>query len=771
MSVQIDKQKKQKYVRLVGGLDLSSPPMAKVAGYAITASNVEPILNGGYRRTFGYDRFDGKPSPSDNKGYYQLITNNEHSTDYTLYEPITWDGGAGVYLFRDGPLLFIASDDSPIIDIGVSVTIAGETYTLAGRSSRSATTRENAIKAAGFASDYRRSLIGVVPGIGDIRGVVAVGDSVFAFRDADLFNGGLYQASDTGWTAIGNNSTGFGSILTVQDGYGIDDGDVTLYKYADSSERSAVAQLAADGLTGKICLPIGETASIGDYLVLPSGVAYALTLSTSISGSSSTFTVETVGNQMSGTTIDSADNAGWYVDVSGHLLPVVSYLVKVGDATKYVLTVSNPNGLTISADSAVDVFYLTAFCEVTATELIKLPQGGSYKAAVHNFYGDPTMRRAYVVNGVGRALELREDGRITPIFAVDDASLDKPHLVEVHKEHLFLGFPGGQYQHSSMGNPLTWSGLLGAEAFSVGDEITSIKSMQGGVMFIGCRNKTLYLSGSSTDDWVQTVLSESVGCLNSTLQSLFIPIALSDNGLTRLDRVQEYGDFTLSLLDTADKVTPIIKNYTWTNSSQIASESQYRLYSTSGINLICTIAQDGSTQFSTFRYPSAVAGAWRYDENKERNFMVLAGRDYVYELNKNAYSFDGEPIRWTLKLTFMHMDSPGILKSWREVEFEQSQQSIFSCNFWWNIDYRSGPSFTSRKTELDLGDFGSALWNNANWNQFYWNAEQSNQSGNIQLNGTSASISFALTNKTEFEPNFYLSGMLISYILRRFKRG
>ena len=184
------------------------------------------------------------------------------------------------------------------------------------------------------------------------------------------------------------------------------------------------------------------------------------------------------------------------------------------------------------------------------------------------------MRRAYLVNGVGRAMELREDGRLVPLFAVDDDALDKPTHIEAHKEHLFLGFRGGQYQHSAIGNPLTWSGLLGAEAFSTGDEITALKSIQGGVLVVGCRNRLVVLRGSNSADWQQDIISESVGVFDNTFQSLFIPLGLSDNGLVRLDRVQEYGDFTLSMLVTTEKVSPIIDAYQWNNSSQLATANQ-----------------------------------------------------------------------------------------------------------------------------------------------------------------------------------------------------
>lgn len=777
-------QVKQQYVLLNGGLDLASPPIAKQPNYATTASNVEPMLNGGYRRTLGYDRFDGHPIPSENKTYYQLTTNGlGPTTDYPLYTAVTWAGGSGVYLFRDGARIYIAASADPALSAGAVVTLAGVQHTLVSASSRAAATRDNAIKAAGYAADYQRTFIGAVPGVFDVRGVVAVRDSVFAFRDADGINGGMYKATAAGWVEVSNNATGFGSILTVRDGYGIDDGDLTMKRIADSASRAAVAQLSADGKTGKICLPVGEACVAGDYMVVDTGLAYTLTLLSAIAGSATTFTVETTGNQMGGVTLDSSNNAGWYVMVSGKLLPVISYLVKVGDATKYVLTVDNPHAINLTSDSTVEVRLFTAFCEVIASSKITLPVLGQYKAVVHNFYGSPTMRRAYLVNGVGRAMELREDGRLVPLFAVGDDALDKPIHVEAHKEHLFLAFAGGQYQHSAIGNPLTWSGLLGAEAFSTGDEITTLKSIQGGVLIIGCRNRLIALRGNNSADWQQDTVSDSVGITMGTLQSLFVPVGVSDRGLVRLDRVQEFGDFTLSMLDTTDKVSSVIGNYQWINSSQLSASNQYRLYSSSGINLIAALDATGTPRFTTFRYPAAVSGAWRYDEAKERNFIALSGVGYVYELHEDAFSFDGEDIRWTLKTAYMHMGLPGIVKTWRNAIIEQGTPSVFNCDFWWNIEYRAGLQFASDRVDTgltefssesvfaEIGELDSALWNVANWNQFYWNTQQSSDISDVNLNGNSTSIAFAFSAKTKHEPNFNLSGMLIDFIQRRLHRG
>jgi hypothetical protein len=58
------------YSRFAGGLDLVSPPLTIDAGKCISINNYECNSLGGYRRIDGYERFDGRPSPSAQSYYY-----------------------------------------------------------------------------------------------------------------------------------------------------------------------------------------------------------------------------------------------------------------------------------------------------------------------------------------------------------------------------------------------------------------------------------------------------------------------------------------------------------------------------------------------------------------------------------------------------------------------------------------------------------------------------------------------------------------------------
>ncbi len=62
------------YVKFEGGLDLISPVLSIKPGMALSAMNYEPGVNGGYTRLDGFERFDGRPSPSAAVYYYLAYT-------------------------------------------------------------------------------------------------------------------------------------------------------------------------------------------------------------------------------------------------------------------------------------------------------------------------------------------------------------------------------------------------------------------------------------------------------------------------------------------------------------------------------------------------------------------------------------------------------------------------------------------------------------------------------------------------------------------------
>ncbi len=62
------------YVKFASGLDLISPVLSINPGMALSAMNYEPGVDGGYPRIDGFERLDGRPSPSAAVYYYLAYT-------------------------------------------------------------------------------------------------------------------------------------------------------------------------------------------------------------------------------------------------------------------------------------------------------------------------------------------------------------------------------------------------------------------------------------------------------------------------------------------------------------------------------------------------------------------------------------------------------------------------------------------------------------------------------------------------------------------------
>ena len=52
------------YIKLIGGLDETTPPYERAPGLARVAQNFEADIEGGYVTVEGYERFDGRAAPS-----------------------------------------------------------------------------------------------------------------------------------------------------------------------------------------------------------------------------------------------------------------------------------------------------------------------------------------------------------------------------------------------------------------------------------------------------------------------------------------------------------------------------------------------------------------------------------------------------------------------------------------------------------------------------------------------------------------------------------
>ncbi|MFL9806354.1 hypothetical protein AB6D40_022885 [Vibrio cyclitrophicus] len=386
--------------------------------------------------------------------------------------------------------------------------------------------------------------------------------------------------------------------------------------------------------------------------------------------------------------------------------------------------------------------------------------GKPWQFVYHNFYGGTGSRYAYGTNGEA-VVEVRPNGVVIPIPIYESRNITS---IEVHRNHLFVSFEGGQLGHSAVGEPLNWEILLGAEQFGVGDEITALQSLAGGYLLIGCKSSMHVLKGNTASDWVLGRLS-SVGVTPGTLTSTFKTIAHSDNGFIDVVQTEAFGDFSANELNAnallGDKALSSRGDGFFAHSLSSAN-NQVRFYQR-GVSqhVVIQLLSDGSNRATFFSYPKLVEGVW----DCEGGTYLAFGDGFVYRQNQACHSFSGEAIQWLIRLAYSHVGSPSIIKSWDSFELQMESEGSLELQFSQALDY-GDPHHAQSRIDAQAVLGGGGRWDESDWDGFFWSSADY-VTPIIPLNGHSRNVSILLSGKSAFEQNFRLDGYTLSYIPRR----
>lgn len=206
---------RQQYVRLAGGLDISTPLALASPGTLLGVVNAEQRIDGGMERFPGYERYDGQARPSE-AVYYEVAFDNGNTNgsgvvagdtvttatgsgvviDVVLTSG-TWAGGDAVGVVAIRNLSGTITDNQNLQKSAVTFAQVNGAIQRGVDGMTDFETRQKAAIAAA------RSAIGVVPGEGPIRGIGVLEGVVHAVRDNV---GGLaatiYKATASGWQAL-----------------------------------------------------------------------------------------------------------------------------------------------------------------------------------------------------------------------------------------------------------------------------------------------------------------------------------------------------------------------------------------------------------------------------------------------------------------------------------------------------------------------------------------------------------------------------------------
>lgn len=706
-------------IALLGGLNLVTPAIRTPPGHAIAGMNYE-CAQKGYHRCDGYERFDGRPRPSDAK--YWVLHFNAHLDDIVEGDTVTggtsgatgvalldevvtgagsiwdagasiWDGGATV----DDPAgsLWDAEGYLVLVDVA-GAFIDGEELQVGGgmvadadgvASERSAPDDSTDATYYQAAIEARRAVIQAVPGAGAVRGVWFYNGATYAFRDdADPATACImYKATAAGWTA-----QGLGRSLPFTSGgtYEILEGDTIVG-----------ASSAASAVVGRVILESGTWAG-GD-------AAGRLILT----GQTGSFAAENL-------------NVG-----------------------------ANGNVATVAADSTANA----------------LPPGGRYDFVNHNFYGRSDRRRMYGCNGVGPAFEW--DGAVfVPI--ITGMAEDEPTHIAVFKNQLFLSFPGGSNQHSGVGDPYQFTIVSGAGEIAVGDDVTGYVQGYAKILGIFTRNKVFVLSGNDPSDWILDEIADDSGGVEWTVQKIVTPIYLDAKGLRDMRATQAFGDFNMG--SVSDMVEPLIRakrkaRIAPVGSLRVRAKNHYRLFYADGTGLSVYFGRK-KPEIMSFDLGIAMTSgcSGRDDDDSDDDvgdeFLFMGTADgFVYQLDVGT-SFDGGNVAAFLRLPFNNVGSPQQNKRWKKARLEVDATASTQLGMTAEYSY-ADPDQPPSSEQSFLVSGGGGFWNEMNWDEFYWSSPVEGVA-EAYIDGLGVNVSITIISDAVYEEPHVIHGMTLTYAPR-----
>ena len=209
-------------IRLKGGLDQVTPTLSLQPGVTRRAANFEASITGGYTRIAGYERFDGRPRPSDAT---YLVIYMASIANAVVGATVTGGSSAAtgrVITVEPGYLVVtkVVGEFADSEQMYVGAALVGLSTGVAGAVVNGALDAQY----RNLAADAYRSDISPLPGQGSVRGVAYYKGNVYAWRDnVGATAMGMFKSTASGWVpvALGFELAFDGGTAEILDGQSV----------------------------------------------------------------------------------------------------------------------------------------------------------------------------------------------------------------------------------------------------------------------------------------------------------------------------------------------------------------------------------------------------------------------------------------------------------------------------------------------------------------------------------------------------------------------
>ncbi len=766
------------YSRFAGGLDLVSPPLTIDAGKCISINNYECNALGGYRRIDGYERFDGRPSPSAQSYYYCPCT---FSAAVTVGQTIT-----GATSAATGKVLQVES--TYLIIDRVTGTFVLENFTVGGTVKGALTilpskdghpTGIGHATALGLVADDYRADITAVTGSGVLRGVCMYKGIAYAFRDNAAGTAvDIWKSTSTGWQQI----TLFKSLpfktctVDVLDGVVINQknsGATATVKRQVIETSQNLEDLDATS-DSTITMGLGShtfTTQTGKAYV--AGQAILITASASPTNYMNGTVTSYSANQIV-INITNKTGSGTYSQWALHSDPINIR----SDNGRFIVTSVTGTWTSNVADTIrvgiIDIAVVDNPSGNPVTQ-ISILQGGNYQFVQHNFLANSDSKKLYGCDALNRAFEFDGDVYI-PIRT--QITIDAPTTIAAVNGQLALSYFGAVV-FSAVGNPHDFrtTSLGFADIHEFGDTVTGMSPIVGGVLAVACRDSFWQVSvDAQTGNYKAELISPDIGAIHYGLMNLGALYSFDDKGIIRIVPSYVFGGFEHDTISRA--IQPVIDSFREkiVATAVYKSKNQVRFYANDGTGIIMTmtsgVTQTGAAttghDFSQFTYPINISYAWSGEDASGRDIVLLGDEDgYVYVANTGS-SFDGEPIQAYIRTAFNNVKSPSAIKRFRKLEVELSAVGYSEIRFNPDFSY-ADPTIATHVMNYQEVQGAGGYWDEATWNTFYYDGKIVSQP-ELRLQGSGTNIGLVVFSNSAIDLGHNLSGVVLHYTPRKLNR-
>lgn len=717
-----------------GGFDQTTPSLALQPGALVGVQNFECAQSGGYSRIQGYERFDGRASPS--AATYVVVQVSSFTNIPSVGQVITQaDSGA------TGTIIAVVETPSPYIAVtGVTGTFnaTGAITTpgpvAVGTATTTTVTVSSLLNAQYIAeaADVYRALIGAVPGTGSILGVVGMTfsgvDYVYAFR-ANAGNSAvdIYKSSASGWVQVPLYNTipfrGGGGDQTLEPG------------------------------TSGITIPSGQLEVICDTLTVAN--ADGITVQGELRVSADEVEPEDGDTLTQGAVTATIKRVMWQ-----------SGTWTAGTAAGQFV-IDTPSGGTFTAGMALTssgaIVHLSA--GLTA---ISLAIGGHFEFVKCNFSGQAITRRIYGCDGVNKCFEFDGDV-LAPITT--GLSPDVPSHICFHNNYLIIS-QGSSIIGCGSGTPFKWDAIDGGWEIATGDVVTNMLTLPGDqtspTLAVYLRSNTSILYGSDPTTFKYVAFNTGSGALPYSAQNLFDTFAMDDLGVISLKTTLNWGNFSPTAL--TKNIFPFIlqQRNKLVASSISRAKSQFRLFFSDGYGLWLTMVNQQYLGSSVVLFPNPIFVVDQGENSTGTEVVYFGSSDglgYVYQMDVGT-SFDGDELPAFITTAWNPIGNSRILKRFRAASVEMQGFGYAAINFGYQLGYGSiligQPSNITASSSFRV----PAVWDSFIWDSFVWDGITLSPT-DVDMTGTAENVQFTISSSTNYITAYTINSIISHYTPRR----